>query len=86
MLDVLIESFVDPQYFQATAYKASGWQSLGFISGFKRVAQDFYQQHGRPKEHWVKELDPRAWRWLRAKQLPPPPWHGMKNQRLRLAG
>ena len=68
---VLVESFVDRQYFQATAYKASGWQSLGYSSGFKRVAQDFYQRHGRPKELWVKELDPRAWRWLRAKQLPP---------------
>jgi hypothetical protein len=24
----------------------------------------------RPKELWVKTLDARAWRWLRAKQLP----------------
>jgi hypothetical protein len=35
------------------------------------VAQDFYQRHNRPKELWVKELDRRAWRWLRAKHLPP---------------
>lgn len=68
---VMVESFVDRQYFQATAYKASGWQPLGYSSGFKRVAQDFYQRHDRPKELWVKELDCRAWRWLRAKQLPP---------------
>jgi Domain of unknown function (DUF4338)/DDE_Tnp_1-associated len=68
---VLVESFIDRAYFQATAYKASGWQPLGYSSGFKRVAQDFYQRHGRPKELWVKELDSRAWRWLRAKQLPP---------------
>jgi hypothetical protein len=34
------------------------------------VAQDFYQRHDRPKELWVKELDRRAWQWLRAKQLP----------------
>jgi len=88
---VLVESFVDRQYFQATAYKASGWQSLGYSSGFKRVAQDFYQRHGRPKELWVKELDPRAWRWLRAKQLPPylarhekstPPTCGVKIQQM----
>src|SRR5512136_3042961 len=88
---VLVESFVDRQYFQATAYKASGWQSLGYSSGFKRVAQDFYQRHGRPKELWVKELDPRAWRWLRAKQLPPdlarhekatPPTCGVKTQQM----
>lgn len=68
---VLAESFVDRQLFHATAYKAGGWQALGYSSGFKRVAEDFYQRHGRPKQLWVKELDPRAWRWLRAKQLPP---------------
>ena len=58
---VMVESFVDRQYFQATAYKASGWQPLGYSAGFKRVAQDFYQRHDRPKELWVKELDRRAW-------------------------
>jgi Domain of unknown function (DUF4338)/DDE_Tnp_1-associated len=68
---VMVESFVDRQYFQATAYKASGWQPLGYSSGFKRVAQDFYQRHDRPKELWVKELDRRAWGWLRAQPLPP---------------
>jgi hypothetical protein len=68
---VMVETFVDRASYQATAYKASGWQPLGFSSGFKRVAQDFYQRHDRPKELWVKELDRRAWQWLRAKQLPP---------------
>jgi hypothetical protein len=67
---VMVESFVDRQLFRATAYKASGWQALGYSSGFKRVAEDFYQRHDRPKELWVKVLDPRAWQWLRAKQLP----------------
>ena len=67
---VLVETFVDRASYQATAYKASGWQPLGYSSGFKRVAQDFYQRHDRPKELWVKELDRRAWQWLRAKQLP----------------
>jgi hypothetical protein len=67
---VMVESFVDRQLFRATAYKASGWQALGYSSGFKRVAEDFYERHGRPKELWVKPLNPRAWQWLRAKQLP----------------
>lgn len=67
---VMVETFVDRQTYQATAYKASGWQPLGYSSGFKRVAQDFYQRHDRPKELWVRELDRRAWQWLRAKQLP----------------
>jgi hypothetical protein len=69
---VLVESFVDRQLFRATAYKASGWQPLGYSSGFKRVAEDFYERHDRPKQLWVKPLDRRAWQWLRAKQLPPP--------------
>jgi hypothetical protein len=68
---LMVESFVDRQLFRATAYKASGWQALGYSAGFKRVAEDFYQRHDRPKELWVKELHPRAWQWLRAKQLPP---------------
>lgn len=67
---VLVESFVDRQLFRATAYKASGWQALGYSSGFKRVAEDFYERHNRPKELWVKALDRRAWQWLRAKKLP----------------
>jgi hypothetical protein len=67
---VMVESFVDRQLFRATAYKASGWQALGYSSGFKRVAEDFYERHDRPKELWVKTLDARAWRWLRAEQLP----------------
>lgn len=67
---VMVESFVDRQLFRATAYKASGWQALGYSSGFKRVAEDFYERHDRPKELWVRALEPRAWQWLRAKQLP----------------
>ena len=67
---IMVESFVDRQLFRATAYKASGWQALGYTAGFKRVAEDFYQRHDRPKELWVKALEPRAWQWLRAKQLP----------------
>jgi hypothetical protein len=68
---VMVETFVDRETYQATAYKASGWQPLGYSSGFKRVVQDFYQRHDRPKELWVRELNRRAWEWLRAKQLPP---------------
>lgn len=67
---VLVESFVDRQLFRATAYKAGGWEALGYSSGFKRVSEDFYERHDRPKELWVKALAPRAWDWLRAPQLP----------------
>ena len=76
---VMVESFVDRQLFRATAYKASGWQALGYSSGFKRVAEDFYERHDRPKELWVKALDGRAWGWLRAKELPEPLGRYEKN-------
>jgi hypothetical protein len=66
----MMESFVDRQLFRGTAYKASGWQALGYSSGFKRVAEDFYERHDRPKELWIKPLHGRAWDWLRAKELP----------------
>lgn len=69
---VMVESFVDRQLFRATAYKAGGWDALGYSSGFKRVREDFYERHDRPKELWVKALDRRAWDWLRAPTLPPP--------------
>jgi hypothetical protein len=68
---VLAESFVDLEYFRGTAYKAAGWQALGTTAGFKRVAQDFYQVHDRPKQLFVRELRPHAARGLRARHLPP---------------
>ncbi len=67
---VIMESFVDRQFFRGTAYKASGWEAFGYSSGFKRVAEDFYEHHDRPKELWIKALDARAWDWLRAQTLP----------------
>ncbi len=67
---LLVESFVDRHLFRATAYKASGWQALGYSAGFKRVSEDFYQRHNRPKELWVKALEPQACQWLRSQQLP----------------
>jgi hypothetical protein len=66
----MVESFVDRQLFRGTAYKAGGWEALGYSAGFKRVSEDFYQRHHRPKELWVKALDRRAWDWLRAPPLP----------------
>lgn len=67
---VVVESFVDLQWFRGTAYKASGWQAIGPTAGCQRVAQDFYEVHDQPKQLFVKELRPHAARGLRARQLP----------------
>jgi uncharacterized protein DUF4338/DDE family transposase len=67
---VLVESFVDTQLFRGTAYKASGWEAVGFSSGFKRVAEDFYEAHDRPKQLYVRELVKHGARKLRQHRLP----------------
>jgi hypothetical protein len=65
-----VETFVDPQLYQGTAYKVSGWSQLGKTSGFKRSAVDFYESHDRPKQVWLRELVKKACVKLRAAQLP----------------
>jgi len=69
---LLVESFVDTQLFRGTAYKAAGWQALGQSAGFKRVAEDFYEAHDRPKQLYARELVKHAARKLRQRQLPSP--------------
>jgi hypothetical protein len=67
---LLVESFVDTQLFRGTAYKASGWKAAGQSAGFKRVAQDFYEAHDRPKLLFLRELVKHAVRKLRQRHLP----------------
>lgn len=67
---VLVESFVDPQLFRGTAYKAAGWQALGCTAGFKRVAEDFYEAHDHPKQLYAQEILKHAARKLRGRELP----------------
>ena len=67
----LVETFVDPQLYQGTAYKVSGWSHLGKTAGWKRDAADFYIKHDAPKQIWVRELVKKACVKLRAAQLPP---------------
>ena len=76
-----VETFVDPQRFRGTCYRAAGWQRLGVTQGAQRDWQDFYTDTEHPKELWVRTLSPRALTQLRAPQLaphlhngqPPPP-------------
>jgi hypothetical protein len=69
---LVAESFVDPQQFLGTCYKASGWTLLGHTQGSRRVRQDFYLAHDRPKQLWVRELRPGARTVLRGRNLPEP--------------
>ena len=67
----LVETFVDPRFYQGTAYKVSGWRRLGKSAGWKRDADDFYEKDDAPKQIWVRELARNACRTLCAPQLPP---------------
>lgn len=67
----LVETFVDPRFYQGTAYKVSGWSHLGRTAGWKRDADDFYEKNDAPKQIWVRELSKKACVKLRAPELPP---------------
>ena len=68
---VLVETFVDPRFYQGTAYKVSGWSHLGRTAGWKRKADDFYEKNDAPKQIWVRELVKKACVKLRAAELAP---------------
>jgi len=68
---VVVETFIDPERFIGTCYKATGWQTLGPTGGFRRGYKDFYTDTEHPKELWVKALEKQALDWLKAEALPP---------------
>lgn len=68
---LVVETFVDPQRFRGTCYKAAGWERLGPTRGCQRDWQDFYSDTRHPKEIWVRALGSSALEQLRAPQLPP---------------
>jgi hypothetical protein len=67
---LIAETFVDPERFRGTTYKASSWTLLGHTQGFGRSRQDFYEPHHKPKQLWVRELQPGARTILRGRNLP----------------
>jgi predicted transposase YbfD/YdcC len=79
----LAESFVDPNQYQGTAYKVSGWIQLGHTRGWKRSAVDFYEKHDHPKQIWIRELVKNACAKLRAPELPSPWVAGLQKARPR---
>ena len=66
---LLVETFVDPQRFRGTCYRAANWQALGRTQGFARCGQDYYLDTRHPKELWVCPLGRGALQRLRAPAL-----------------
>jgi hypothetical protein len=53
---VLLETFVDPQRFQGTVYRAANWLYLGLTRGFRRTRQGYSASALWPKKVFVKPL------------------------------
>lgn len=67
---LVVESFVDESRYRGTCYRACGFQAMGFTEGYGRASRDFYQEHGQPKQLYLRELRPRARTLLRRGRLP----------------
>lgn len=67
---LVVESFVDESLYRGTCYRACGFEAVGPTAGFGRASRDFYQEHGRPKQLYLRELRRHARRRLRQARLP----------------
>jgi len=53
---LLAETFVDPERYQGTCYKAAGWIEVGQTAGCGRHGDDYYVRHDKPKRLWLRPL------------------------------
>jgi len=67
----LAETFVDPDLYQGTCYRAAGWAFLGYTRGFAKN-RDVYTHHGRIKSVFVRPLRRNALRKLADPGIEPP--------------
>lgn len=67
----LVETFVDPERFEGTCYRAANWTEIGVTKGFGRSRIDFYQLHDKPKAIFLHPLTPEARQILSAPVMPP---------------
>jgi hypothetical protein len=67
----LVETFVDPERFEGTCYRAANWTEIGVTKGFGRSRIDFYQLHDKPKAIFLHPLTPKARQILSAPVMPP---------------
>lgn len=66
----LVETFVDPQRFEGTCYRAANWIEIGVTKGFGRSRIGFYQLHAQPKAIFLHPLTPKARSILSAPMMP----------------
>jgi len=68
---VLAETFVDPQHFRGTVYKAANWMYVGHTQGYRRTGQGYSAKTQSPKMVLLKPLQPQARELLSRASLPP---------------
>lgn len=69
---VLLETFVDPQRFRGTVYKAANWVYVGNTKGFRRTRLGYSATPQSPKMVLVKPLQSDARLLLSSATLTPP--------------
>ena len=53
---LLLETFVDPQLFHGTIYRAANWVHVGDTRGFRRTRQGYSSSSQQPKQVFVRPL------------------------------
>jgi hypothetical protein len=56
---LLVESYVDESQYRGTCYRACGFEAVGLTAGYGRSSRDYYEEHGRPKQLYLRGLRPR---------------------------
>lgn len=79
---LLLETFVDPQRFLGTVYRAANWTELGLTRGYRRTPQGYSATPYAPKKVFVKPLQPNARTLLSQSVLPIPYRQGVPKMRL----
>jgi len=69
---LLLETFVDPQRFRGTVYRAANWIEVGNTRGFRRTRAGYSARPEVPKRVFVQPLRPDARGLLGSSTLPPP--------------
>ena len=73
---LLLETFVDPQLFHGTIYRAANWIYVGDTRGFRRTRQGYSTAFRQPKQIFVRPLDKHSQACLSQPILDPNYNHG----------
>lgn len=70
---LLLETFVDPQRFHGTIYRAANWQPVGYSKGYRRIRGGYSNTAESPKMVFVRPLQ-RNTRTLLSRPILHPPY------------